>query len=136
MNSIVLSGVVSKEPELRYVPGSGKAVCKFALAVKKKYKPQNGPDADFHECQLWGKQAESFAQYNQKGARVAVKGELNDNNYEAQDGTKRYGKIVNCDHWEFNGSKKETQQHESNNSGSQTDPDGFQSIEDDDDIPF
>lgn len=106
MNAIILSGVVCNEPSLRFVAGSGKAVCKFTLAVKKAFKPKDGPDADFHECQLWGKQAESFAQYNQKGARVAVTGELNDNNYEAQDGTKRYGKIVTCNHWEFNGGKK------------------------------
>lgn len=132
MNSIVLTGVVVRDPSLRFIAGSGKAVCKFTLAVKKAFKPKDGPDADFHECQLWGKQAESFAEYNVKGARVAVTGELNDNNYEDKDGKTQYRKIVNCNHWEFNGSKHEKQEPVDDFAG-------FESIEDDEnssDIPF
>jgi len=137
MNNISLSGVIVREPELRFTAGSGKAVCTFTLAVKKAFKPQNGSDADFIECQLWGKQAESFAQYNDKGARVAVTGELNDRNYEDKQGVKQYRKIVNCNHWEFNGSKKE---HDTDtNFGDSPEDNGFQSIEDEenmDSIPF
>lgn len=50
---------------------------------------------------VWDKQAESVANYLQKGRLVAVQGRLQNRNYEAQDGTKRTVTEVVCSQVKF-----------------------------------
>lgn len=131
MNNVTMVGRLTKDPELRFIAGSGKAVCKFDIAVDRRYKTDNGPKADFFRCQIWGKPAEAVANYTTKGSKVAVRGEIQNNNYEDKQGVKHYGCLINADQVDFLDSRKVEAPAEN-----QTDPDGFQSIEDDDDIPF
>ena len=70
-----------------------------------------------------------MANYTAKGSKVAVRGEIQNNNYE-KDGVKHYGMVINADQVEFLDSRKDREQQ------SQTDPDGFAELEDDSDIPF
>lgn len=37
MNNVILIGRLTKDPELRYIPGSGTAVSTFAIAVDRDY---------------------------------------------------------------------------------------------------
>ena len=129
MNSVTLVGRLTRDPELRFIPGSGKAVSKFDIAVDRRYKTDNGPKADFFQVQIWGKPAEAVANYTAKGSKVAVRGEIQNNNYE-KDGVKHYGMVINADQVEFLDSRKDREQQ------SQTDPDGFAELEDDSDVPF
>lgn len=127
MNSIVLIGRIVRDPELKYLPGSGKALCAFSLAVDRGVKDAEGKKlTDFIDCQVWGKQAEAFANYMRKGSRVAVAGQLQNNTYE-KDGVRHYSYRVNALRVEFLTSKK----------GSGSDPDlrGYQEISDND-VPF
>ena len=129
MNSVTLVGRLTRDPELRFIAGSGKAVAKFDIAVDRRYKTDNGPKADFFQVQIWGKPAEAVANYTAKGSKVAVRGEIQNNNYE-KDGVKHYGMVINADQVEFLDSRKDREQQ------SQTDPDGFAELEDDSDVPF
>ncbi len=91
LNSFVGIGRLTRDPELRYTP-SGKAVCKFGLAINRSYKNQEGNNVEdtlFINISSWGRQAEHCSQYLKKGKRVAINGELRSNNWQDREGNKR-----------------------------------------------
>jgi single-strand DNA-binding protein len=133
MNQVVLIGRLTKDPELRFTAGSGKAVATFNIAVNRPFSKEK--EADFFRVVVWGKQGENCANYLAKGRLVAVQGRLQNNNYETQSGEKRYTIEVVADRVEFLDWGNKNQQNEFNQ-GFNKDPDGFQAIDEDDDIPF
>lgn len=59
LNSTVLVGRLTKDPELRYTQNN-QAVATFTLAVNRNFKNQNGErEADFINCVIWRQQAEN-----------------------------------------------------------------------------
>ncbi|KQB77885.1 single-stranded DNA-binding protein [Clostridium butyricum] len=123
MNKVVLIGRLTKDPELRFTPGSGAAVTTFTLAVDR-YNPKTSQnEADFIPIVIWGKQAENTANYMSKGGQVAVSGRIQTRSYDAKDGTKRYITEVVADQFngvQFLGNKSgsgENQDNGSNNYG-------------------
>ena len=110
MNKVVLIGRLTKDPELRFTPGTGRAVATFTLAVNRRFKSQGQPDADFIPVVVWGKIAENTANYVTKGRQVGVSGSIQTRSYEAKDGTRRYVTEVVADSVEFLESKNVTQQ--------------------------
>ena len=116
MNKVVLIGRLTKDPELRFTPGSGAAVCTLTLAVDKYNAKEKKMEADFVPVVVWGKQAESTANYISKGSKIAISGRIQTRSYDAKDGTKRYVTEVVADQFggvEFLDSKK----NQSNNTG-------------------
>lgn len=90
MNKVVLIGRLTKDPELRFTPGTGTAVATFTLAVDRRFSKDGTKEADFVPVVVWGKQAESTANYMSKGKLMGVGGRIQTRNYEAKDGTRRY----------------------------------------------
>ena len=90
MNKVVLIGRLTKDPELRFTPGSGAAVTTLTLAVDKYNTKTGQREADFVPVVIWGKQAESTANYMSKGSQMAISGRIQTRSYDAKDGTKRY----------------------------------------------
>lgn len=91
MNKVVLIGRLTKDPELKFTPGTGTAVATFTLAVDRRLPNKNGQrEADFVPIVVWGKQAESTANYMSKGKLMGVSGRIQTRSYDAKDGTKRY----------------------------------------------
>src|SRR3712207_6111083 len=88
MNRVVLIGRLTKDPELRFTPGNGTAVTTFTLAIDRKFSKNN--EADFIPIVVWGKQAESTANYMSKGKLIGIGGRIQTRSYDAKDGTKRY----------------------------------------------
>ena len=88
MNSIILIGRLTKDPELRYTQ-AGKAVCSFTLAVDRPYSGEN-KEADFINIVVWNKVGENCAQYLKKGRKAAVQGRLQIRSYEDDKGYKKY----------------------------------------------
>ncbi|WP_053955076.1 single-stranded DNA-binding protein [Inediibacterium massiliense] len=131
MNQVILIGRLTKDPELRFTAGSGKAIATFTIAVDRPFSQEKM--ADFFRIVVWGKTGENCANYLAKGRLVAVQGRLQNNNYETQTGEKRYSTEVVADRVEFLEWGNKNDQGGSN--APQVDPDGFQEI-DDDDIPF
>ena len=108
MNDCNLIGRLTKDPELRFAQGSGKAMCRFTLAVPRKY---NKDETDFINCIAFGKTAEIISQYVTKGRQLGVHGEWRTGSYDAQDGTKRYTNDCMVTDFTFVGSS------DSNNNG-------------------
>ena len=90
MNKVVLIGRLTKDPELKYTPGSGTAVTTITLAVDRRFSKDNQREADFIPVVIWGKSAESTAQYMSKGKLMGVSGRIQTRSYEAKDGGRRY----------------------------------------------
>jgi single-strand DNA-binding protein len=90
LNSVVLIGRPTKDPELRFTP-SGTAVCTFTLAVDRTFKNKDGQkEADFLPIVIWNKLAELTANNVTKGRLIAVSGRIQTRTYEGQDGQKKY----------------------------------------------
>jgi single-strand DNA-binding protein len=86
-NRIVLVGNLTRDPEIRYVDGGGKAVTKFALAVNRKTK--QGDDTMFIDVVAWDRLGEICNQYLKKGMSTLIEGRLAIRKYETKEGEKR-----------------------------------------------
>ena len=90
LNRVILIGRLVADPELRYTQ-SGTAVTNFRLAVDRSFTNQSGErETDFIPIVVWDKQAETCANYLNKGRLVAVDGRLQVRSYDAQDGSRRW----------------------------------------------
>ncbi|WP_163468074.1 single-stranded DNA-binding protein [Fusobacterium sp. IOR10] len=96
MNLIVLTGRLTRDPELKYGQ-SGKAYSRFSIAVDRTF--QKG-EADFINCVAFGKTAELIGEYLRKGKKVGVQGALQMNRYEVN-GEKRTSYDVVVSNIEF-----------------------------------
>ncbi len=85
VNNVVLVGRLTRDPDVRTTP-NGKQVANFSLAVDRRFKSQDGQDADFFNVVAWGNSADFVAKYLGKGRLVAVEGRLQQRKYTTQEG--------------------------------------------------
>lgn len=101
INRVILTGNLARDPELRYTP-SGTAVCRFVLAVTRRYTNQQGErEADFITIVAWRQLGELVANYLKKGRGAAVEGRLQVRSYENNEGRKIYVTEVIADNVQF-----------------------------------
>jgi len=110
MNKVILMGRVTKDIELKYTQQQNKAICNFNLAVDRRTKKGDHPEADFILCQAWEKTAEFITKYFSKGSKIAITGRINTRNYEDKDSKKVYVTEIIVEEAFFCESKKESQQ--------------------------
>ena len=129
MNSVILIGRTTREPELKILANSGTAVANFNLAVDREYQTK-GKDkmTDFFNIVIFGKAAEYAANYLKKGKLCAVKGSIQNRTYDTKEGEKRYiteivADILQILEWE----KEQNNAQENNYTEAQID---------DEDLPF
>jgi len=109
INSVVVTGNLTRDPELRSTP-SGTPVCKLRVAVNSRRKDQSGQWVDkpnYFDVTVWGAQGENCANYLSKGRPVAVQGRLDWREWEAQDGSKRQAIEIIADSVQFLGSRSD-----------------------------
>lgn len=140
MNKVVLIGRLTKDPELKYTPGSGTAVTTITLAVDRRFSKDGQKEADFIPVVIWGKSAESTAQYMGKGKLLGVSGRIQTRSYEAKDGGRRYVTEVVAEEIKFLewGSKNQSNDESSSGNSNQGYESSFGDMTpiDDGDIPF
>ena len=101
INNVVLVGRLTKDPDLRYT-ASGSAVGSFTLAVNRNFTNQNGErEADFINCVIWHKPAETMANYARKGTLLGVVGRIQTRNYDNQQGQRVYVTEVVCESFQL-----------------------------------
>ena len=131
LNRVILIGRLTADPELRYTQ-NGTAVTNFRLAVDRPYTSQSGQrEADFIPVVVWDKQAETCANYLNKGCLVAVDGRLQVRSYDAQDGSRRWVTEVVAQDVRFLDWGRQSDQESDNPQGTDQSDDFF--IED---VPF
>jgi single-strand DNA-binding protein len=99
VNKVILVGNLGRDAELRYTPG-GAAVSKFSVATTEVWNDKSGQRqerTEWHNIDLWGKQAESLSEYLVKGKQVYVEGRLQTDEYTDKEGIKRKTTRVRCD---------------------------------------
>jgi single-strand DNA-binding protein len=104
-NKIILVGNLGRDPELRYTP-QGTPVCSFSLATNERRKDKTGEMQDqttWFKVTLWNRQAETAAQYLQKGRPVYIEGRLRVEEYTDRDGNQRHSLEVNATDMQFIG---------------------------------
>lgn len=146
MNKVVLIGRLTKDPELKFTPGTGTAVTTFSIAVDRRFRKEGQQEADFIPIVVWGKQAESTANYMTKGKLIGISGRIETRSYDAKDGTKRYVTEVVAEEVQFLewGSKQNSSSGDfggfgqSSMKNTMNEPDYGSDVTpiDDDDIPF
>ena len=105
----IIIGNLTRDPELRSTP-SGTQVCSFSVAVNRSYKDKNGEtkeDVSFIDCTMWGRPAETIAQYAKKGTAILVSGRLEQRSYETKDGQKRSRTEIVVEEFNFLGGRSD-----------------------------
>lgn len=89
LNQTVLVGRLVADPEVKKLK-DGKKVSNMTIAVPRSYKNENGEyDTDFIDCVMWNNVAESTKEYCHKGDIIGVKGRIQTDTYETENGEKR-----------------------------------------------
>lgn len=140
INKVVLVGRLTKDPTLTFAQGTGTAVCKFTIAVNRRYKKEGQPEADFLPVTVFGKTAEATANYMVKGSQISISGNIQTSNYMNKDNIKVYKTEIIADEVDFLDSKGKDSNSSSNNNQSNAGSKDFGSADitpiDDGDIPF
>ena len=97
MNKLVLTGNLTRSPELRSTP-NGIPVCTFTIAVNGR--KSDDPTAYFR-ITVWRQLAEICNRYLTKGKKVFVSGPVSVSTYTAKDGTTRASLEVTAEDVEF-----------------------------------
>lgn len=147
LNKVFLIGNLTRDPELKAIP-SGIKVCSFSVATNRVWKDKNGQRqeaADFHNVVVFGRQAESVAQYMRKGSQVMIEGRMQTRSWDDQaTNSKKYRTEVIADRVQFgsNGGPKNTGDQSPKNQTTQEEDGALDTIEypeeeiNAEDIPF
>lgn len=101
LNSIILMGRLTKDPELRKT-GDNKSVANFTLAFDNIKVNQDGTrDSSFIDVRVFGATAENVCKHLHKGSKCAITGTIEQRNFLRQDGSKGSKFEVNADSVEF-----------------------------------
>lgn len=123
MNKCIMMGRLTKDPEIRM--GNNTTIGRYSLAVDRRFKRDNEPDADFFNCVVFGKGAEFAEKYLKKGTKIVIIGEVRNNNYTDKNGNKVYATEILVNEQEFAESKKSEEQ-----------PTEFMQVPEDVELPF
>ena len=150
MNKVILMGRLVRSPEVRYSQGMEPiAVARYTLAVNRRFKRKDEPEADFVPCVAFGKAGEFAEKYFKKGQLVAITGRLQVRSWD-KDGERRYTTEVIIEEQHFAESKnsqpaaaeqgrKDTGEGKAAKENGQAPADGFYPINEgveDEDLPF
>ena len=127
-NRVILMGNLTRDPESSQSK-SGTTICKAGLAVNERMPDGQGgykDEASFFDAILFGKRAEAFSRFMQKGKPCLIEGKLRQSRWQDKESGKTRSKVeVIVDSWEFVGPKGE------DNRGTPSQPAAFG-----DDCPF
>ncbi len=144
LNVAIIMGRLTADPELRTTP-SGRAVTSFSVAVERSYRAGEERQTDFINVVAWRQTAEFVSRYFQKGSMIAVRGRIQQSNYEDKNGNKRTAFEIVADEVSFCGSKSETGAGARQSESARVQPaasfatggaDDFEEIPISDDLPF
>jgi single-strand DNA-binding protein len=105
LNLVTLVGRAGRDPEVKYFE-SGKVVCNFTLAVRRRSSKTDEPD--WFDLELWDKNAEVAANYVRKGKLISVRGTLKFDHWQDRNtGVQRSKPVIRVDELELLGSKRD-----------------------------
>lgn len=106
MNKVIQVVTLGADPEVKEY-GDGKSLAKFSGAVAKRYTKEGEDSVDWFNYVAFGATADFIGKYFKKGSKMLVEGEIHNNNYTKDDGTKVYGVQITVNVAEFYGKKSD-----------------------------
>ena len=104
LNYVYLFGNLTMDPEMKYLH-SGAKVTQFSLATNRVYKDQSGArqeQTEYHNIVVFGRQAETSAQYLKKGQGVMIEGRIQTRSWDDKNsGEKKYRTEIIADAVQF-----------------------------------
>lgn len=104
LNKTFVYGNLTRDPEMKSMP-TGSKVTSFSLATNRVYKDNNGnkqEQVEFHNIVVFGKQAETSAQYLKKGQGVLIEGRIQTRSWDDKTtGEKKYRTEIVADSVQF-----------------------------------
>jgi single-strand DNA-binding protein len=91
INRVILTGNLTKDPEVRTLANSGQTVCTLRIACNGRRRTSEGQWEDapnYFDVTVWGQQGENCGKFLSKGRGVAIDGRLRWRSWET-DGQKR-----------------------------------------------
>lgn len=134
MNSVVIIGRLTRDPEIRYAASTQMAVATFTVAINRPRKKGEEQEADFPRVTVFGKQAENCEKYLAKGRLVGVQGRIQTGSYQNKDGFTVYTTDVIADRVEFLEWGDRPQVGQQQEVQPESPYDSFQAL--DEDVPF
>jgi len=92
VNKVTLLGNLGADPETKKT-ASGQSITLFNLATSNVWTNREGQrqeHTEWHRVVVWGKLAETCAEYLSKGKKVYIEGRLQTRSWEDDKGQKRY----------------------------------------------
>jgi len=131
MNNLTVAGQLGRDAEVRFLP-NGDPVANFSIADSQG----KDKDAIWWNCQLFGKRAESLAQYLKKGQAVTITGKVSQRKYTDKNGIEKISTDVQVNEVALQGGNRESTQQPQQRQQvpAPSNPGSFQDM--DDDIPF
>lgn len=103
LNKVLLIGNLTRDPELKAIP-SGSKVATFGIATNRVFKDKDGNRQDsteFHNIVVFGRTAETVAQYMKKGSQIYLEGRLQTRSWDDKSGEKKYRTEIVADTIQF-----------------------------------
>ena len=143
INKTTIIGNLTRNPELKALP-SGDKVANFSLATNRTWKDKQGnkqEEVEYHNCVVFGRQAETIAQYMVKGSQLLIEGRLKTSSWDdTTSGKKMYKTEIIVESSQFgNKSSNDTSTQESVNKPVESTTEAPNDTSDDinpEDIPF
>ena len=101
MNKVILIGNLTADPEFSITPTNSVPVCRFTLAVPRRFTQAEGQNVDFIQIVTWRKTAELCRDYLAKGRKAAISGSLQIRSWLNNEGARVYASEVIADEVEF-----------------------------------
>jgi len=110
INKVILTGRLTKDPEMKYVRET--PLCSFNLAVDRNFKSaaSGEREADFIPIKAWSAVAETCVNNLAKGRLIGITGELRTSSWEMENGQRGYRMEVVADEVTFLDQKREKTQ--------------------------
>jgi single-strand DNA-binding protein len=103
INKAILIGNLTRDPEKKMLP-NGTAVTSLSLATNRVWKDRDGKkqeSTDYHNVVVFGRPAETAAQYLKKGQSAYVEGRIQTRSWDDKDGSKKYRTEIVADTVQF-----------------------------------
>lgn len=104
LNKVFVYGNLTRDPEQKALP-NGTAVTNFSLATNRVYKDAAGvkqEQVEYHNIVVFGRQAETSAQYLKKGQGVMIEGRIQTRSWDDKTtGEKKYRTEIIADSVQF-----------------------------------
>lgn len=143
INKVILLGRLGKDPVVRRLE-NGRVVANVTMATNDYYTKdgQRMESTEWHNLEMWDKQAETAEKYLKKGGLLYVEGKIRTDRYTDAEGQERQTKKIRVNNFQMMGSmlgsrNEDGHRNDAQNDSHTSDPTPNMGVDHEDDgLPF